>query len=199
MNILIKTRIESLIRKYYPEEEPAFAYYYSHVRAVAELAVAIAGRNPGLNADDGIVWQMAMIHDIGIRFTRAPEIGCHGHLPYLAHGFKGREIMEAEGFGAIAPICERHIGVGISCEEVISRNLPLPQRDMLPLSIEEEIVCYADKFFSKTSDDPTLPKPLTAIRKGLQKYGTQKAATFDRMVEKFGSDYIYSGYQHDTE
>lgn len=199
MNDLIKTRIESLIRKYYREGEPAFEYYYSHVKAVADLAVAIAGQNPGLNANTETIWQMAMVHDIGIRFTRAPEIGCHGHLPYLAHGYKGREIMEAEGFAAIAPICERHIGVGISCEEVISQNLPLPERDMLPVTIEEEIVCYADKFFSKTAENPTQPKPLAKIRKGLQKYGDRKMVVFDRMVEKFGSEYIYNGYRHGAE
>jgi len=191
MNDLIKTRIESLIRKYYPENEPAHKFYYYHVKAVAKLALKIIDMNPELMADASIAWQMAMIHDIGIRFTKAPEIGCNGNLRYIEHGYKGREIMEAEGFAYIAPVCERHIGVGITREEVMQLNLPLPRRDMVPVTIEEEIVCYADKFYSKSSEILLSPKPIEKIERGLKKYGDHKVIIFKQMMDKFGSKYIY--------
>jgi len=191
MDELIKTRIESLIRKYYPENGPAFNYYYTHVQAVANLALKVADMNPHLNADPMIVWQMAMVHDIGIRFTNAPEIGCNGTLRYIEHGYKGREVMEAEGFPDIAPVCERHIGVGITREEVLTFGLPLPRRDMVPTTIEEEMVCYADKFFSKSADDPAKPKPIEKIEKSLKKYGDHKVEVFRRMMNRYGTHYIY--------
>lgn len=191
MNDLTKIRIESLIRKYYPENSTAFSYYYPHVQAVTALALKIVDMNPHLNADEFTVWQMAMVHDIGIRYTNAPEIGCKGSHRYIEHGYKGREIMEAEGFPLIAPVCERHIGVGISREEVLQFGLPLPHRDMIPLSVEEEIVCYADKFFSKSADDPTKPKPIEKIEKSLRKYGEYKVEVFHRMMNRFGTHFIY--------
>lgn len=44
----------------------------------------------------------------------------------------------------------RHVGVGISVKDVHQFNLPLPARDMLPISIEEQLICYADSFFPRT-------------------------------------------------
>lgn len=194
MNEIVKTRIENLIRKYYPENSLAFQYYYVHVKSVANLALKIADMNPHLNPDSFVIWQMAMVHDIGIRFTNAPEIGCNGKLRYLEHGYKGREVMEAEGFAHIAAVCERHIGVGITRDEVMKFELPLPHRDMVPVSVEEEIVCYADKFFSKSADDPTKPKPIEKIEKSLRKYGDYKVDVFRRMMNRFGHHYIYKPF-----
>ena len=41
-----------------------------------------------------------------------------------------------------------------TAEEIISQHLPIsPPRDLLPESVEEKLVCYADKFFSKSHPD----------------------------------------------
>jgi uncharacterized protein len=73
---------------------------------------------------------------------------------------------------------ERHVGVGISRQEIRDRNLPLPLRDMLPASLEEIIICYADKFFSKSNGGtPHRPGEIVAQ---LQPFGGEQV---DRFLE----------------
>ena len=148
--------------------------------------------HPQLHADNEVVEFGGMLHDIGILYTDAPEIGCFGDLPYIAHGYIGRELLEKEGLPMIAPICERHIGVGISTEDIEKRHLPLPKRDMTPQSIEEKIICYADKFYSKSASNLLLPKPLDKVKKSISKFGEDKWKVFEGMMELFGTDFIYS-------
>jgi len=88
-------------------------------------------------------------------------------------------------------VCERHVGTGISKQDIIEKELPFPLRDMLPISIEEEIICYADKFYSKSAKDPTKPKSIKKIISKLHKHGEDKALRFREFVDMFGTDYIY--------
>jgi uncharacterized protein len=133
-----------------------------------------------------------MLHDIGICFTDAPEIGCFGNLPYLAHGYKGRELLENEGLHHIAPVCERHIGVGITIDDIRNNSLPIPLRDMTPQTIEEKIICYADKFYSKSASNLSQPKALAKVQKSLRKYGEEKWKVFEEMMNLFGTELIYN-------
>jgi uncharacterized protein len=181
----------TLIERHYPPGSLANRIYLPHCQAVTELALKIARAHPELLANEEIVASSAMLHDIGIKFTDAPEIGCFGSLPYLAHGYKGRELLEKEGFAHIAPVCERHIGVGITMEDIQNNKLPLPLRDMTPQSIEEKIVCYADKFYSKSADNLMKPKPFHKVQKSIQKYGESKWMVFEEMMRLFGTDLIY--------
>jgi uncharacterized protein len=76
-------------------------------------------------------------------------------------------------------VCERHVGVGLSAEEIRCNRLPLPVRDMLPVSIEERLVCYADKFFSKNENErPPEEKPIDRIVDSLRPHGADKVARF---------------------
>ena len=88
---------------------------------------------------------------------------------------------------ALALVCERHVGVGISADDVLCFNLPLPERDMVPISIEEQVICYADKFFSKNGNGSLRPqeKSVDQIMRDLQKYGPDKARRFQKWVEMF--------------
>lgn len=185
-------QITTIINKYYPPGSLAHGIYVPHCQAVTELAIKIVQAHPELKADVEKVMYGSMLHDIGICFTDAPEIGCYGELPYLAHGYKGRELLEKEGLPLIAPVCERHIGVGISIDDIRNRNLPLPLRDMTPQSIEEKIVCYADKFFSKSADNLFQPKPLHKVEKSVKKYGEDKWNIFEEMMQLFGTEHVYS-------
>ncbi|MCK5839913.1 MAG: HD domain-containing protein, partial [Bacteroidales bacterium] len=144
-----------------------------------------------LSPDIHQVAQMALLHDIGIFMTNAPEIGCYGDYPYIAHGYLGRELLEKNGLDNIAPVYERHIGVGISLKDIIKNDLPLPYREMLPLTIEEKIICYADKFYSKSPKYLLNPRPVKKIKKKLLKYGMNKAEQFDEFIEMFGVDYLF--------
>jgi uncharacterized protein len=182
---------DTIITKYYPKDSVRYKYYYTHCRAVTDLALKVARMNPDLNANIDFIETASMLHDIGIFLTDAPQIGCHGDKPYICHGYLGRELLEKEGLPEIAPICERHIGVGITVEEIKRRDLPLPLRDMTPQSIEEKIICYADKFYSKSAEDLTRPKSTEKILKKLSKHGSEKAEIFREMMEMFGWEYVY--------
>jgi uncharacterized protein len=185
-------QITEIIEKYYPPGSMGHNIYLPHCQAVTELTLKIARAHPQFHADEEIVEFGAMLHDVGILYTDAPEIGCFGDLPYIAHGYIGRELMEKEGLTVIAPVCERHIGVGISVSDIEKNRLPLPKRDMTPQTIEEKIICYADKFYSKSASNLLLPKPLDKVKKSVSKYGEEKWKIFEEMMKMFGTDLIYS-------
>lgn len=185
-------QIIEIIEKYYPPGSMGYEIYLPHCKAVTELALRIAWNHPQLNVDEEVVEFGGMLHDIGILYTDAPEIGCFGDLRYIAHGYIGREMLEMEGLPMIAPICERHIGVGISLKDIEKHNLPLPKRDMTPQTIEEKIICFADKFFSKSASNLYQPKPIDKVKKSICKYGEEKWKVFEEMMELFGIDLIYS-------
>jgi uncharacterized protein len=79
--------------------------------------------------------------------------------------------------------------VGITIADIQKNNLPLPLRDMTPQTIEEKIICYADKFYSKSASNLLVPKPLEKVKKSIRKYGEDKWKVFEEMMELFGIDY----------
>jgi uncharacterized protein len=185
-SFIIPKEVKRIILKYYSEDSLAYSYYYTHCIKVTELALKLIDQNKHLKINKKIVTYGAMLHDIGIIQTDAPEIGCFGNYPYIAHTYLGREMLEKEGLNDIAPVCERHIGVGISKEDIIKAGFPLPQRDMIPITMEEKLVCYADKFYSKSDKHLTIPKSQEKIRKKILKYGEDKRRKFEELVSLFG-------------
>ncbi len=183
--------VAKIIKKYYPKDSEAYPYYFIHSVKVTELALNIYKHNKHLNLNKKIILKGAMLHDIGIIKTRAPEIGCHGKYPYIAHSYLGREILEKNGMPDIAPVCERHVGVGLSVKDIVKSKMPLPHRDMLPKSNEEKIICYADKFYSKSENHLLIPKPVEKIKRKVSKYGKDKLERFEEFVDLFGIDYVY--------
>jgi uncharacterized protein len=157
----------------------------SHGERVAQKALTAARRVSNPKPDLAFIRQASLLHDIGMLFTRTPRLGCTGQHPYIRHGVMGRALLEAEGYHRHALVCERHVGVGISCEDIRRQRLPLPIRDMQPVSIEEQIICYADKFFSKNGDACDREKTLAEILQKLALYGTDKVARFQRWVDIF--------------
>ena len=63
------------------------------------------------------------------------------------------------------------------------RNLPVPHRDMRPVSLEEQLICFADKFFSKTK--LTKEKPADKIKQSLSKYGNETVEQFEHWCKLF--------------
>ena len=180
-----------LIEKYIEPGSKAHQILIAHSTAVKNLALKIAKHNPQFKVNSELLVQASMLHDIGMIKTNAPDLGCFGEHPYICHGYLGREILEKEGLPEVAPFCERHTGTGISKEEIMRHKLPIPVRDMMPISIEEQILCYADKFFSKSGKNLTEPKKLKKIYRNLSKYGEDKLKRFDEFIGKFGIYYVY--------
>jgi len=177
--------IEYLYDKYLGSDTQVRKYLSIHSVKVYEKALQIMELNPDKIFDTGLVFYGSMLHDIGVIFVDAPEIGCYGKHPYICHGYLGRKIMKKEGLKKIAKICERHVGVGLSKEEILNHNLPLPKRDMLPLSLEEKLICLADKFYSKSSGKLEMEKSIEQIRKSILKYGDDKLEKLNELLSFF--------------
>ncbi len=175
-----------LIKKYYDPESKAYYLLIQHSRMVSEKALKIAEKVKHLCPDIDFIREAAMLHDIGIYLTDEPDIGCYGDKAYICHGYWGRKILKKEGLPRHAIICERHVGIGLSLREIKEKNLPLPKREMLPVTIEEQIICFADKFFSKSPDFLLREKPIGLIRKQISKHGAGKVKRFDEWVKIFG-------------
>ncbi|MDR3266785.1 MAG: HDIG domain-containing protein, partial [Tannerella sp.] len=141
----------AIIEKYYNPSSDLYEILVNHSRSVADKALSIANLHPEMNIDRHFVEEAAMLHDIGIFYCDAPEIGCVGTEPYIRHGILGAELMRKEGFPQHALVCERHSGTGLYRETIKERTLPLPAKDYCPVSLEEQLICFADKFFSKTN------------------------------------------------
>jgi uncharacterized protein len=126
-----------------------------------------------------------MLHDIGIIRCDAPGIHCHGTEPYIRHGvigatlltsFKGRDLTVANpkspfkaDLESLSRVCARHTGTGLPGLE--------------PETLEEQIICYADKFFSKTKLDKE--KTFDEACRSLMKFGEKGVRKFEAWHKKF--------------
>ena len=174
-----------LINTYYPKDSKAYRIVLIHGEQVAEKALRAAPTVKHLNPDLVFIEEAALLHDIGILYTNAPQLDCHGEHPYVCHGILGRELLERHGLPGHALVCERHIGTGISVDDIEQQGLPLPRRDMQPVSIEEQLICYADKFFSKNGNGPGKEKSVDQIIGRLAQYGEDKVNRFKHWVDLF--------------
>lgn len=172
-----------IIKKYYPENSKAYPILVDHSRLVADKALELALDHPELELDLIFVEEAAMLHDIGIFLTNAPDIGCYGEHPYLRHGYLGSHLMAEEGFPKHALVCERHTGTGLTKDDIIKMNFPIVPRDMRPVSLEEQLICFSDKFFSKSK--PGKEKSVEGVRKSMEKYGEHHVKKFDLWCEMF--------------
>lgn len=174
---------ELLIDKYYPQPNELKQILLNHSHSVADKALWIADHHPELNLDRDFLYEAAMLHDIGIFLTDADGIHCFGDKPYICHGYLGAELIRDEGFPLHALVCERHTGAGLSLAQILEQNLPVPHREMVPLSLEEQVICFADKFYSKTHLDKE--KSVEKARKSLVRYGEEGVKRFDHWCELF--------------
>ena len=172
-----------IIRKYYKPDTALYDTLVCHSTAVRDKALTLAARHPELHIDTAFVAEAAMLHDIGIFETNAPNIFCRGTHAYIEHGYLGAELLRREQLPCHALVCERHTGTGLTIEQIVKRQLPVPLRDMRPVSIEEQLICYADKFFSKSHLDIEIPP--TTVRAKLAKFGKDSVRQFDAWQHLF--------------
>jgi len=181
-----------IIRHFYPEDTPLRRLLILHSTQVRDKALLLmaspACRDMELNMQ--LVIDGAMLHDIGIGRCNAPSIHCNGEADYLLHGTLGAQMLRTYGeengidMEPYARICERHTGAGLTKEDIRRQQLPLDIKDYLPETLEEQLVCLADKFFSKSS--PEKEKPLERVEKSMLKFGEDTLQRFNVLCEKFG-------------
>ncbi len=107
----------------------------SHCLAVADYAVLIASKlqQKGFEVDLALVEAGSVLHDLG----RAKS---HG----VDHSVVGAKMAEELNLPPqIVNIIKRHVGAGITLEE--AKQMGWPKDTYIPQTLEEKIVCYADK------------------------------------------------------
>lgn len=172
-----------IIAKYYTPGSDLYNILVKHSEAVRDKALALANRHPELKLDLDFIAEAAMLHDIGILETDAPGIKCFGTHRYIEHGYLGAEMMRREGYPRHALVCERHTGTGLRLVDIIERELPVPHRELCPVTLEEQLICYADKFFSKTRLDSE--DTYERVEKKMQKWGNESIEQLKIWREKF--------------
>ena len=153
---------QAIIDKYYPADDELRRVLLQHSRQVADRCLQIVRKHKELPVDVQFLEEAAMLHDIGICQCDAPSIHCHGQEPYIKHGPIGGDLLRQEGFPRHARVAERHTGTGLPGYE--------------PETLEEQIVCYADKFYSKSSPDRVRTVAETA--QSLEKFGHEGVLKF---------------------
>ncbi len=106
-----------------------------HSENVKEIALAVARRAAarGKGVDLKLVEAGALLHDVGRAATHGP-----------AHCSEGAGMLRKEDVPEkVARFAETHFLGGLTAKE--AGALGLPAREMIPLTVEEKIVCYADK------------------------------------------------------
>ena len=74
----------------------------------------------------------------------------------------------------------------LSREEIISDMLPLPaDRCFMPETTLEKLICYADKFFSKSGD--MAEKPLPRVMVAMARFGPEPFARFKELHRRLGT------------
>lgn len=176
-----------LIEKYCAGNPDLQQVLLQHSRQVADRALAILSAHPEWvesgEVDPVFVEEAAMLHDIGVVYCDAPRIHCKGEHSYIEHGYLGAELLRQEGLPKHAAVAERHTGTGITMEQIICEHLPMPVQDFCPRTMEEKLICYADKFYSKTrlGED----KPMSKIRQHMWQYGSDAVMRFDALQQLF--------------
>lgn len=115
-----------------------------HCQTVTKASKALAREfvRMGHEVDVKVVVAAAMLHDIGRSKTHT-----------VRHGVEGSEIVEKEGADKKAvETVRKHVGAGIGPEE--SARLGLPDFDYIPRTLEERIVCFADKMVERNKVRP---------------------------------------------
>jgi len=160
---------QAIIDKYYPADDELRRVLLLHSRQVADRCLLIVKKHKELPVDVQFLEEAAMLHDIGIYQCDAPSIHCHGTEPYIKHGPIGGDLLRQEGYSRHARVAERHTGTGLPGFE--------------PETLEEQIVCYADKFYSKSKPDHV--RTVAEAAQSLEKFGHEGVLKFLSWAEKF--------------
>jgi uncharacterized protein len=111
-----------------------------HSLKVSEKALEIAEKINKANVNLELVEIGALLHDVGRSKT-------HG----FNHAIIGGKILRERGYPeALARICDTHILGGLDKED--TSNAGLPQKDYIPQTLEEKIICLADKYIAGTKE-----------------------------------------------
>jgi len=144
-------RALALHRKYRSNERTV-----THCQACARISKLLAEKAAALGnmVNQEVVEAGALLHDIGRSQTQKVD-----------HGYVGAQILEREGVdAAVVEIVRRHVGAGISAQEAAA--LGFPAGDYIPKTLEQKIVCFADKMLDGDKARPFEEEVKRFVKKG---------------------------------
>ncbi|MGM5488297.1 MAG: HDIG domain-containing metalloprotein, partial [Nanobdellota archaeon] len=150
-------------------------------KTVQRIALKTAQSIPGINKE--LIATGALLHDIG-RFQAPPKTA-----DSIKHGIYGAQILHKEGLPEHARIAERHIGIGITKQDIEQQLLPLPPKDFVPETKEELVITYADNLDHDGEKDESYVEERFAQELG-EEY-RQKVKAFHQRVHKLKNPETY--------
>lgn len=189
-------QIEQLHKKYAPTER-VFGLVFTHCEIVSDIALELA-RESNLSLDIELVKVGCLLHDIGV-YPLFDKNGIEiDTSKYITHGVRGEKILQKEGYSEfLCRFASHHTGAGITKEQIVQNDLPLPHNDYLAETPEEELVMYADKFHSKT--DPPYFNSHRYYTEYTARFGDVSINSFADLTHKFGKpklDKLVAKYGH---
>ena len=112
----------------------------NHELAVMRKARDLAHNITKVEVDVELVKIGALMHDIGRCVLHSMA-----HGPVGGYIIRKLEFKESE---KLAKVVERHLLAGLTIDE--AKKFELPERNYIPETIEEKIVCFSDKLLSGT-------------------------------------------------
>lgn len=122
--------------------DPSLIFHSSHVTDVAHQIISQFPSDITLNTD--LILIGAFLHDIGRNKTQGIRHGLESSI-IINENFPKSEFTHQ-----LSILTSRHIGGGIPKNE--AKALGLPEIDFIPETLEEKIVCYADKMVDYVID-----------------------------------------------
>jgi len=137
MSKITEEQAIALLKKH-SKNQDSFDKVLAHSKAVQKKAIELAEGIPDIDKD--YIRVGSLLHDIG-RFDTYPN-------DPEKHGIVGAAILRKEDLHEYAPIAERHLGAGISKEDIEEQGIDLPPKDYIPITKEEKIITHADNLIS---------------------------------------------------
>lgn len=138
-----------------------------------------------LRIDKELLEVGALVHDLGVYFCFDEDFNPNKKAPdYFYHGWQGEKFLRSQGINdnKILRFTTVHAGVGITKEDIKREKLNLPKKDFIPVSLEEKILTFADKFHTKA---PAFVD-FNEAKSKLEKFDIAKGIKMDLYREKFG-------------
>ena len=183
------SQAKSLHKKYAPSKT-AFDLVYTHCLIVHDIAAQLIDTN-NLLIDRDLVLMGALLHDIGAYTLIDSDGVVIKGASYVRHGVEGEAILAKENYSIeLQRIASHHTGVGITKEDILTQQIPIPMNDYVAESDEELLIMYADKFHSKSH--PPQFNSYEWYMQYVERFGKDKPPKFNVMAEKFGKPNLKS-------
>jgi len=159
--------------KKHSKDDISFKKVLAHSKAVQKKAMELAKGVQDIDHD--YIKTSSLLHDIG-RFDTYPD-------NTEKHGIIGGDILRKENLHEYATIAERHLGAGISKEDIVEQGIDLPLKDYIPLTREEKIITHADNL---TAGDKHITKE-QAIDRYEKELGEKAASKVRKLAQEVES------------